>query len=85
MGYIKYKLTGALLVAFLFLSVCNGGDGSGYWKSCRDYRYIYPQGGEAIRSVRDLLSVCRNTFVTYNSIATCCFNYLYIFSELEIF
>ena len=41
MEYIKYKLTGALIVAFLFLSACNGGDGSGYWKSCRDYKYIF--------------------------------------------
>ncbi len=30
MEYIKYKLTGALIVGFLFLSACNGGDGSGY-------------------------------------------------------
>ena len=49
MGYIKYKLTGALIVAFLFLSACNGGDGSGYWKSCRDYWYIHSQVGEEIR------------------------------------
>ena len=28
--YIKYKLTGASIVAFLFLSACNGGDGSSY-------------------------------------------------------
>ena len=49
MEYIKYKLTRALIVAFLFLSACNGGDGSGYWKSCRDYRYIHSQGGEEIR------------------------------------
>ena len=49
MEYIKYKLTGALIVAFLFLSACNGGDGSGYWKSCRDYRYIHSQCGEEIK------------------------------------
>ena len=49
MEYIKYKLTRALIVAFLFLSACNGGDGSGYWKCCRDYRYIHSQGGEEIR------------------------------------
>ena len=49
MEYIKYKLTGALIVAFLFLSACNGGDGSGYWQSSRDYRYIHSQGGEEIR------------------------------------
>ena len=49
MEYFKYKLTGALIVASLFLSACNGGDGSGYWKSCRDYRYIHSQGGEEIR------------------------------------
>ena len=49
MGYIKYKLTGALIVAFLFLSACNGGDGSGYWKSCLDYWYINSQYGEEIR------------------------------------
>jgi len=30
MKYIKYKLTGAVILAFLFLSKCNGGDGSGY-------------------------------------------------------
>ena len=30
MDYIKYKLNGTLIVAFLFLSACNGGDGSGY-------------------------------------------------------
>ena len=30
MQNIKYKVTGALIVAFLFLSACNGGDGSGY-------------------------------------------------------
>ena len=30
MEYIKYKLTEASIVAFLFLSACNGGDGSGY-------------------------------------------------------
>ena len=30
MEYFKYKLTGALIVASLFLSACNGGDGSGY-------------------------------------------------------
>ncbi len=30
MGYIKYKLTRALIMALLFLSACNGGDGSGY-------------------------------------------------------
>ena len=30
MEYIKYKLSGALVVAFLFLSACNGGNGSGY-------------------------------------------------------
>ena len=46
---IKYKLIGALIVAFIFLSACNSGDGSGYWKSCRDYRYIHSQGGEEIR------------------------------------
>ena len=28
--YIKYKLTGASIVASLFLSACNGGDGSSY-------------------------------------------------------
>ena len=33
MEYIKYKLTGALIVAFLFLSACNGEDGSGYWQA----------------------------------------------------
>ncbi len=49
MEYIKYKLTGAFIVAFLFLSACNGGDGSGYWQSYRDYRYIHSQGGEEIR------------------------------------
>ena len=49
MEYIKYKLTGALIVAFLFLSACNGGDGSGYWKSCRDEWYTQSQGGEVIR------------------------------------
>ena len=49
MEYFKYKLTGALIVASLFLSACNGGDGSGYWKSCRDYRYIHSQCGEEIR------------------------------------
>ena len=49
MEYIKYKLTGALIVAFLFLSACNGGDGSGYWQSYRNYRYIHSQGGEEIR------------------------------------
>ena len=49
MEYIKYKLTRALIVAFLFLSACNGGDGSGYWKCCRDNRYIHSQGGEEIR------------------------------------
>ena len=30
MDYIKYKLIRALIMAFLFLSACNGGDGSGY-------------------------------------------------------
>ena len=30
MECIKHKLTGALVVAFLFLSACNGGGGSGY-------------------------------------------------------
>ena len=30
MEYVKYKSTGALIVAFLFLLACNGGDGSGY-------------------------------------------------------
>ena len=48
MEYIKYKLTGALIVAFLFLSACNSGDGSGYWKSCRDYSYKHSQCGEEI-------------------------------------
>ena len=49
MEYIKYKLTGALIVAFLFLSACNGGEGSAYWQSYRDYRYIHSQGVEEIR------------------------------------
>ena len=35
MEYIKYKLTGSLIVAFSFLSACNNGGGSGYWKSCK--------------------------------------------------
>ena len=30
MEYVKDKLTGALIVAVLFLAACNGGDGSGY-------------------------------------------------------
>ena len=49
MEYIKYKLTGALIVAFLFLSACNGGDGSGYWQGYGDYRHIHSQGEEEIR------------------------------------
>ena len=48
MEYVKDKLTGALIVAVLFLAACNGGDGSGYWKSCRDYRYIKSQCGADI-------------------------------------
>ena len=48
MEYFKHKLPGALIVAFLFLSACNGGDGSGYWKSCRDYRYIHSQCGKRL-------------------------------------
>jgi len=63
MEYIKYKLTGALIVAFLFLSACNGGDGSGYWQSSRDYRYIHSQGGEEIRLTRNLLSLYRKNFI----------------------
>ena len=39
MEYIIYKFSGTLIVLFAFLSACNGGSGSGYWKSCRDYRY----------------------------------------------
>ena len=46
MEYFKYKITRALIVSSLFLSACNGGDGSGYWKSCRDYRYIYTHNVE---------------------------------------
>ncbi len=49
MEYIKYKLTGSLIVAFSFLSACNNGGGSGYWKSCQDHRYIHSQRGEKIR------------------------------------
>ena len=30
MAHIKYKLTNTLIVAFLFLSACNNGVGSGY-------------------------------------------------------
>jgi len=30
MEYIKYKLTGTLILAFSFLSACNNGGGSGY-------------------------------------------------------
>jgi hypothetical protein len=30
MEHIKYKLTGGSIVVFLFLSACNGGNGSGY-------------------------------------------------------
>ena len=63
MEYIKYKLTGALIVAFLFLSACNGGDGSGYWQSYRDYRYIHSQGGEEIRLTRNFLSLYRKNFI----------------------
>ena len=63
MDYIKFKLNGALIVAFLFLSACNGGDGSGYWQSYRGYRYIHSQGGEEIRYTRNLLSLNRNNFI----------------------
>ncbi len=30
MDFIKYKLTYTLILAFLFVSACNSGDGSGY-------------------------------------------------------
>ena len=30
MEFIKYKTSNTLIVAFLFLSACNSGDGSGY-------------------------------------------------------
>ena len=83
MEYIKYKLTKALIVAFLFLSACNSGDGSGYWKSCRDYRYIHSQSGEEIRYTRNLLSLYRNTFIINNSYATWRFENLSVFPELE--
>ena len=64
MDYIKHKITGALIVALLFSSACNGGDGSGYWKSYRVYRYIHSQGEEEIRKAGHLVSLYRYTFVT---------------------
>ena len=75
---IEYKLTGALIVAFLFLSECNIGDGGGYWKSCRDYWYIHSQCGEEIRQTRNLLNLYRNTLIINNGDATGCFNNLLV-------
>ncbi len=78
MEYSKYKLAGALIVAFLFLWACNGGAGSGYWKSCRDYWYIHSQCGEEIRQTRNLLNLYRNTLIINNGDATGCFNNLLV-------
>ena len=76
MEYIKHKITGALIVALLFSSACNGGDGGGYWKSYRVYRYIHSQGEEEIRKAGHLASLYRYTFVTNKSNATWYFDYL---------
>ena len=38
MEFLKYKLTNTLILAFLFVSACNSGDGSGYWEICVDDR-----------------------------------------------
>ena len=78
MEYIKFKLNGALIVAFQLLSACNGGDGSGYWKSCGDYRYIHSQCGKEIRKTRNLLNLYRNTLIINNNYATRYFNYLLV-------
>ena len=76
MEYIKHKITEALIVALLFISACNGGDGGGYWKSYRVYRYIHSQGEEEIRKAGHLASLYRYTFVTNKSNATWYFDYM---------
>ena len=38
MEFIKYKITNTLILAFLFVSACNSGDGSGYLETCVNNR-----------------------------------------------
>ena len=76
MDYIKHKITGALIVALLFSSACNGGNGSGYWKSYIVYRYIHTHVEEKIRKAGHLVSLYRYTFITNKRDATWYFDCL---------
>ena len=44
MEHIKYKLTHTSIAAFLFLTACKKGDGSGYGDSFLDCRCIHQRG-----------------------------------------